>query len=272
VSALGTDLQTGGIGQTREGPVVRRSWLGERNTLRVISIVAMLAIWEIVALNVNPLFLPTPVSVAEAFVDLIAHGGLLQATWVSLQVFLIGFAVAAAAGLICGFAFGLSDVLHDLSDPWLTIFWATPSVALLPLIVIWFGLTTMSQIVIVFLSTFFPVAIETSVAVKHIDTTLLKVAKAFGATQFERLVHIVFPSAVPYVVSGLRVAVGRAVIGVIVAELFTSATGLGAKMTYYSNYFQTANYFAALVMFVIFSFALTEAVALIERRYRRSRR
>jgi ABC-type nitrate/sulfonate/bicarbonate transport system permease component len=251
--------------------VVRTERIGTRNSLRLISVVLMLVIWQIISYFVKPLFLPSPISVAKSFASLTAHGGLLSATWESLEVFLMGFVIAAVIGVALGIVFGLTPKIRDLSDVALTIFWATPTVALLPLLVIWFGLTTKTQVFIVFLSTFFPVVMETTVAVEHVDPALVRVARAFGATQRERISHIILPYSIPYIVSGLRIAVGRAVIGVVVAELFTSATGLGAKMTYYSNFFQTANYFAALVMFVIFSLVLTELISLLERRYKTAR-
>lgn len=248
--------------------MVRVSRLRARNSLRVISVVLMVLIWWLVSLSVDPLFLPSPFAVAKSFVDLIAHDGLLAATLDSLKIFALGFVIAAALGVALGIVFGLVPAMRDLSDTGITVFWATPTVALLPLIVIWFGLTTKTQVSLVFLSTFFPVVMQTTVAVNHVDSALIRVARAFGATRRERILHIILPSSLPYIVSGLRVAVGRAVIGVVVAELFTSATGLGAKMVFYSNAFQTANYFAALAMFVVFSLVLTELVSLLERRYR----
>lgn len=272
---MAIDIDKGVVDSARRAgevhEIVRRTWVRERNNLRIVSIVVVLGVWEIIAVNINPLFLPTPFAVARSLVHLTAHGGLPMATLVSLEVFLIGFVMAAALGILAGLLFGLIDPLKHFAELWLTVFWATPAIALLPLIVIWFGLTTTTQVIIVFLSTFFPVVMETTVAVFHVDQSLVRVARAFGATQWERLRHIILPGAIPYIVSGLRIAVGRAVVGVIVAELFTSSTGLGSKMTDYADYFETANYFAVLVVFVVFSLVLTECVALFERRYQRSR-
>jgi ABC-type nitrate/sulfonate/bicarbonate transport system permease component len=125
--------------------------------------------------------------------------------------------------------------------------------------------------VLVFLSAFWPLVINTQVGIQNVDKSYVEVATAFGATRMEILKHVLFPASVPYLVAGMRIAVGRAIIGVIVAELFTSVTGLGARMTYYSNFFQVANYFAALLMFILFSVATTEAVRLIEYRFSRWR-
>jgi ABC-type nitrate/sulfonate/bicarbonate transport system permease component len=113
--------------------------------------------------------------------------------------------------------------------------------------------------------------INTQVGIQNVDKSYVEVASAFGATRWEILRHVLFPAAVPYLIAGIRIAIGRAIIGVIVAELYTSVTGLGARMTYYSNFFQVANYFAALLMFVLFSVATTEAARLIETHFSRWR-
>lgn len=264
--------------KTRVGPadvlsprslVVRRSILAERNTLRVVSIVVLIGIWEIISLFVDPLFLPGPWSVAKSLESLTVHGGIWGATVTSVRVFIIGYVVASAVGIALGVLLGLVRVLASFADLWLTIMWATPSVALIPLLIIWFGITDRTQLAVVFLSTFFPVVVATSVAVENVDSSLIRVARAFGGRRSEVIRFVVMPSAVPYIVSGLRIAVGRAVIGVIVAELLVSSTGLGAKMSQYGSYFQTANYFAAVIIFIIFSVIVTEAVSIVEKRFSR---
>ena len=245
-------------------------WL-ERNTLRVASVVVLLAVWELVGLQMESFVLPTPVEVAVAWWKLLLSGELLEASWASILVFISGFGAALVLGIPLGIATGASRPLGYFFDTYITVFWSTPTIALLPMLVVWFGLTFETKVVLVFLSGFWPLVINTQVGIQNVDKSLIEVATAFGATRREILKNVLMPASISYLVAGIRIAVGRAVIGVIVAELFTSVTGLGARMTYYSNFFQTANYFAALLMFILFSVAVTEAVRLIEVRFVRWR-
>jgi ABC-type nitrate/sulfonate/bicarbonate transport system permease component len=253
-------------------PVQERvTFLTERNTLRVASVLILLAVWQIAGMCTDPYILPTPVEVAQSWWRLTLSGELIIASGASVFVFVLGFSIALALGIPLGIATGVSRPLGDFFDTYVTIFWSTPSIALLPLLVVWFGLTLETKLVLVFLSAFWPLVINTQVGIQHVDKSYVEVATAFGATRYEVLRHVLFPASVPYLIAGIRIAVGRAIIGVIVAELYTSVTGLGARMTYYSNFFQVANYFAALLMFVVFSVATTEAARLIENRFSRWR-
>jgi len=251
------------------GAQVRTTWLGERNSLRVLSVILLLVAWELIGVHVNPLFLPTPTSVGQTVVALALAGTLLQATWVSLELFLVGFGIAIGIGVPIGVTLGRSAKAFQFFETFITIMWATPVIALLPLFVIWFGLTFTTQLLIVLLSAVFPIILNTEIGVRNVDTTLLEMVTCFGATRGERLRYVIWPAAVPYITTGLRVGVGRAIVGVVVAELFTTASGLGGQMTYYANYFETSKYFADLFMFILFSVVVTEVVALLERRYSR---
>ena len=187
-------------------------------------------------------------------------------------VFILGFAIALALGIPLGIATGVSQPLRDFFDTYVTIFWSTPSIALLPLLVVWFGLTLETKLVLVFLSAFWPLVINTQVGIQNVDKSYVEVATAFGATRYGNPCGTCcFRPRCPISSPACASRSGRAIIGVIVAELFTSVTGLGARMTYYSNFFQVANYFAALLMFILFSVATTEAVRLIEHRFNRWR-
>ena len=245
-------------------------WL-EKNTLRVASVIVLLVLWQIAGMSTETYVLPTPVDVFASWWKLTLSGELITAAGSSAFVFLLGFAAALVLGLPLGIATGVSRPLGHFFDTYITIFWSTPSIALLPLLVVWFGLTFETKLILVFLSAFWPLVINTQVGIQNVDKSYLEVATAFGARRWEILRHVLFPAAIPYLVAGVRIAVGRAIIGVIVAELYTSVTGLGARMTYYSNFFQVANYFAALLMFVVFSVVTTEAVRLIEYRFSRWR-
>ncbi len=253
------------------GDKPRTTFWAEKNTLRVASVILLLAIWQIGGMTTESYILPTPAEVAVSWWKLMLTGELLTAAGASVFVFILGFAIALLLGIPLGIATGVSRPLGHFFDTYITVFWSTPSIALLPLLVVWFGLTLETKLVLVFLSAFWPLIINTQVGIQNVDKSYIEVATAFGATRYEILRHVLMPASIPYLVAGIRIAVGRAIIGVIVAELYTSVTGLGARMTYYSNFFQVANYFAALMMFVVFSVATTEAVRIIEHRFSRWR-
>jgi NitT/TauT family transport system permease protein len=239
----------------------------DRYVLRILSLVAFLAFWQILGSFLDPMFLPTPTAVAREFPGLIASGKLPSATWDSSKIFLAGFLIASVLALPGGILLGKSRTASDFFESYVTVFWATPTIALLPVIVTWFGLTVTTKLVIVFLSAFWPLLINTQTGVQNVDRSYGEVVDSFGASRMEHLWYVTIPASVPYIVAGLRIAIGRAIIGVIVAELYTSVTGLGSLMAYYSNYFETARYFASLATLVIFSVAFTEAVRLIEMRF-----
>ncbi len=256
--------------QTSEVPVEKLpaiSVLKERSVLRILSILIFLSVWSVLGMILDPLFLPTPFSVVRTLFRLLAAGEIIGATGSSLWLFVVGFCGAVIVAIPLGIFLGLSKPAFHFSDLYITIFWSTPTIALLPLFVIWFGLTFTTKLIIVFLSGFWPTVINTQVGVQNVDDTLTEVGVAFGGRREEILRKITLPASIPYVVAGLRIACGRAVIGVIVAELYTSVTGLGAMMTYYSNFFQTANYFACLLVLIAFSLMVTESIRLLETRF-----
>jgi ABC-type nitrate/sulfonate/bicarbonate transport system permease component len=241
--------------------------LRDRYVLRILSMVAFLLLWQIIGSFLDPMFLPTPTAVAREFPGLIASGKLPAATWDSAKIFLAGFVIASVLALPGGILLGKSRTASDFFESYVTVFWATPTIALLPVLVTWFGLTVTTKLAIVFLSAFWPLLINTQTGVQNVDHTYGEVVDSFGARPLEHLWYVTIPASVPYIVAGLRIAIGRAIIGVIVAELYTSVTGLGSLMSFYSNYFETARYFASLATLVIFSVAFTEAVRLIEMRF-----
>lgn len=244
----------------------RQRIITEPGTLKVIAFVILIAVWQVVGMTAGTFF-ATPASTVSALVQLIAHGGLLSAAWASIQVFLLGFVVSAVIGVAIGIAAGLWKPFGRLIELPVTIFWATPTVALIPLFVLWLGLTTSTSLAIVFLSTLFPVIINTQVGVENVDPLLFDVAAVFDKSRACRLFKIVIPAAAPHIGSGLRLGVGRAIIGVFVAEVFTSSTGIGAQMQTYATYFQTANYLAALIVFIIISMCATGLVTWGTRRW-----
>jgi ABC-type nitrate/sulfonate/bicarbonate transport system permease component len=243
----------------------RRIWT-EPNTLKAISLLVLLGAWELIG-AVSGIFFSTPGATFAALWQLTLHGGLASATWDSLQVFLLGFVVAAIVGVTIGVLGGYFKTFGNLIDVPVTIFWSTPTVALIPIMVLWLGLDIKTQLLIVFLSTLFPVIINTQVGVQTVPPLLIDVSRSFGKSHLYTFWRVILPAAAPQIGSGIRLGVGRAIIGVFVAELFTATTGLGANMQRYTSFFQTANYFAALLVFIAMSVTATLLISWLTRRW-----
>lgn len=245
----------------------KRRILREPGTLRVISVLVILIFWHVLGKLTGELFLSTPYQTVKALIDIVAHDNLIDAALGSLYVFAIGFSTAAITGVVLGILGGYFSVCGRLLDVPVTIMWSTPTVGLIPVMVMWVGLGTATQLIIVYLSALFPIIINTQAGVRTVDETFLQVAAVFNKSRRHTFMHVVIPAAAPHIGSGLRLGVGRAIIGVFVAELFTSTSGLGAKMSAYATYFQTANYFAALLVFILISMTVTALVVWFTRRW-----
>ncbi|HET9000296.1 MAG TPA: ABC transporter permease [bacterium] len=225
---------------------------------------ALLATWEVYGRSLNPILLSYPTAVARAFVELALNGQLLRALGQSLQPLAAGFFLAVIVGVVVGLLMGRYKLLHEGLDPFLTALYATPSVALIPLIMLWFGFGFAAKVVIVFLSCFFAIVINTYAGVRDVSRASVDVVRAYGANDRQIMTKVILPSAVPFVMAGIRVAVGRGVIGMVVAEFFTALTGLGALIIVYSNAFATAKLFVPILVLSALGVGLTAVARRVE--------
>jgi NitT/TauT family transport system permease protein len=173
-----------------------------------------------------------------------------------------GYALSVAVGLPAGIVFGWYRRLRATSNPFISFLYAVPRVAFLPVIVMWFGIGLQSKIVIVFLSAVFPILISTLAGVRSIDRDLLRCARSFGATDRQLFSTVALPGSVPFVLTGMRLGVGRALIGVVVGELYASTNGLGHYMAQAGAQYRTDKVFFAVL---IFGFVGMAAMGLMER-------
>jgi NitT/TauT family transport system permease protein len=224
-----TDLTT----EARAPKVLRRGesrWaLIEPTVLPLATFVVLIVIWEIAARAglINAFFFSSPTGVVQAAATNIVTAEFWNDVWVSSQEFIVGYVAGIAVAIPFGLLTGWYRPLHFLFEPWLAAFNATPRLALLPLVVLWVGLGFWSKAVIVFLGVFFPVAINTFQGVRTVDRNLYDVALSFGASGYRRIMSVVLPSVTPFALVGMKLGIGRAVSGVVVAEFFTSQDGLG---------------------------------------------
>lgn len=241
----------------------------ERFILGTLFMVALFAAWEFVtALGVEPpIVLPSPGDVIGAFGDLFSSPDIWADFAASGQELLYGFALAAVVGIVLGLAIGWYARLGYLVDPFMTFLYAIPRVALGPLLIVWLGIGLSSKVALVFLTTVFPVLINTSSGIRSLDLHLVRVARCFGAGDLQIFRTIALPGSVPFILGGLRLAIGQSLIGVFVAELLGAQHGIGAMIENAGQQFQTATVFAGLVIFAVAGMLLTSLVRWLERHF-----
>ena len=232
----------------------------------LISAVVLLMAWQLVSMSVSQVILPAPARVATSFMALTRSGELPLAVLVTIWPFLEGLALAFVVGVSAGLLLGLSPTLARLVDPYVFIFWSTPNVALLPLIIVWFGIDHLAQVVFVFLSALFPLIINTEAGVRQVESSLVEVVRSLGGNKRETLRIVVIPSTVPFIFSGLRIAIGRSIVGIIIAQLLIVATGIGYMLQFYGETLQLHKYFAPLIVTALLAVAINQVVGFVERK------
>jgi ABC-type nitrate/sulfonate/bicarbonate transport system permease component len=234
--------------------------------LRLASVIAVAVAWELYGRAINPILLSSPTAIIAAAFDMVADGTLTKAMGESFVVLGVGSLIGVTAGLVLGLAAGRNQVFATLIELPLNALYATPTVALIPVIVVWFGFGPTAKTVVVILFVLFPVLINTMRGVQEVDRELVEVARSFCSGERRMWFDLILPSALPYVVTGLRLAIGRALIGVIVAEFFTAFSGLGYLIVTNANSFQTDRTFVPILVIAALGVILTGLLELVERR------
>lgn len=217
--------------------------------------------------RVKPIFVSSPTVIAASFYRVFFVTGEI---WNDLRVsaieYVLGFLLAIAVGIPLGLAAGWYRRFAYAVEPFLAALNATPQVAFLPLIIVWVGIGLWSKVVVIFLLTVLPIAINALASVKTIDARLLRVAKSFGAPEWQVFRNIILPSSVPFLLTGLRLAVGRAMIGIVVGELYAATAGVGFMINVAGSSFQTDKVFVGVIIIAATGLGLIELIRRIERR------
>ena len=242
-------------------------WIGSA------SIAALLVVWEMAwqAGMISPLFFSGPSAVAIKFVELLRNGKLLSALAYTGSNFIVGFALAIAVGVPFGILLGWYRRLFHMFDPLVTALYATPRIALYPLIIIWFGIGSGSKVFIVFLSAVLPVLVNTVAGVRNIDPDLLKAARAFCARDDQIFTTVALPYSVPFILTGVRQGVAHGLIGAIIGELFAGSEGLGYMISYSGQMFQTDALLVGVVVVAVAGMALTVAGERVRKHFQKWR-
>jgi ABC-type nitrate/sulfonate/bicarbonate transport system permease component len=236
---------------------------------RLIALAMFLLAWHLASIPAGRLLLPSPIDIVPAFVDELRSGQLEAATFSSLQVFAAGYLLAIVTGVGLGVLMGGIPRLGETLEVYVNGLNATPRVAFIPLIVLWFGLGPLAKIVVVWLMGMLPILINTYAGVQNTDPDLLEAAKSFGARRGQLFRHVMLPAALPYVVTGLRLGASMAMVGTVFAELQTALSGLGYLMAQYSASFQTARYFPPVLVLAAMGMLISQALKVLEGRLAR---
>ncbi len=246
--------------------IARRRRAGLQNFgIRLVSLAIFLGIWQIGAMNVDPVLFTSPWKVAVAAVGMIASGELWAGLWPSLVVLLIGLTLAIIFGTLLGLALARFHILDVGLAVYITFLYSIPSVALVPLIVLWAGYETTAKVIILFLFAFFPMVINTYQGVKSVDVKLLEVGRAFRCSERQLWTNIVLPGALPFIVTGIRLALGRGLIGMVLADLYTAISGIGYLIVRSASTFQVDKMFVPIVTLGLLGVTLTALLRLVER-------
>src|SRR5712692_8969214 len=245
-------------------PRARRGAL-PRPVITLISLVVLLGLWEVLGRDVNPVFGSYPSAIAAAFWQLARTGQLGSALAESLQPFAAGYALAIVIGVPLGLVIGRFRTVEAAIGIFVTAGYAMPLVALVPLLVLWLGLGFKVKVAVVLLMSVFPICINTWLGVAAVPKSLIDVGKSFVAPDAVILRRIILPATLPYIMAGARLATGRAVVAMVIAEFFTAISGLGAIIQISANNFDTATTFVPIIIIMLMAVALNFLIGAVER-------
>jgi ABC-type nitrate/sulfonate/bicarbonate transport system permease component len=242
----------------------------EKKILGGVAVGVFLLVWELtgnVFQLINPMFMSAPSLIFKAGFEMFRTGEIYHDLYVSGIEFLGGYFLAAAVAIPFGIILGWYKRASYVFDPFVNAMNATPRVALLPLVIIWLGIGILSKVGIIFLGAVFSILINTRDGVKTTPMNLLTAARSFGASEWMVFKTVVLPSTVPFILTGLRLAVGRALVGVLVGELYAATAGIGFMITVAGATFQTDKVFVGVLIFALSGMIGMELLTKLERRF-----
>ena len=227
----------------------------------------ILIIWQLVGPMINPIFFSYPTKIAVAFYNLTFVTGELQHYMVeSLLILFYGLGIAILVGVPLAILMARFKPVDWALDLPVNAMYATPMVALVPLLVLWFGIYMEAKVIVVFLFCVFPVLINTYQGVRECDKNMLEVARSFRSNEWRMWQDVLFPFALPYIAAGVRLAIGRGLVGVVIAEFYTTISGLGYMITRYAHIFDMDKTFVPIILLMFLGVSLTSGLKWLERR------
>jgi NitT/TauT family transport system permease protein len=248
-----------------------RELLASPNAIRTASVAVFFVIWEYYGRRMDPIFMAPPSAIFDAFLQLLQSGALRKAMIQTLWPFSVGMALTVIVGILLGILIAQWRTMEYILDPFINALYAIPRIALVPLIILWAGLEFVGKVTILVSVAIFPITVNTYAGIRDVRGSMLEIGRAYGATEWQIFSKIIMPAAIPFIMAGVRLAVGLAIIGIIVAEFFTAISGLGGMIVEYANVFATAKLFVPIIVIALVGVVLTELVMWLERRMSRWR-
>jgi ABC-type nitrate/sulfonate/bicarbonate transport system permease component len=245
---------------------VKKPWWEHRALFRYGFVALILIVWQIVGPHISPIFFTYPTKIAVAFYTLTASGDLPYYLSQSLEVMLFGLLAAVVVGIPLAVAMARVRWLDWALDFPINALYATPLVALVPILVLWFGIYLKAKIIVVFLFAVFPILINTYQGVRECDKNMLEVARSFRSNEWRVWQDVLLPFALPYIAAGIRLAIGRGLVGMVIAEFYTTISGLGFMITRYANNFEMDKTFVPVIVLMVLGVSLTSGLKWLERR------
>jgi NitT/TauT family transport system permease protein len=231
----------------------------------LVSIASLAILWELTGRIVDSILIPPLSKIGAAWWNLLAGGKLLPNLATSLGTMVAGFVLAAVAGVTIGLLMGRFRAVEHFLDLYINALMSAPTTAFIPVLIIWFGLGVESRIAVVFLFAFFVIVINTMTGVKQVDHVLVEMARSFGGREREVFFKIMLPAAMPAIMAGISLGMGRAVKGMVTAEMLLTLTGIGGMIMQYGSSFATDSLFAVILTILIVAMITTKLVQMVDR-------
>ena len=240
----------------------------ERFLAGTLSVLGGLLLWELASrlLVANQLFLAAHTEILKAIVSLFASGEMQRHMAISAVEFALGYVIASVLGIAVGLGMASSARFKQAMQPWISGLYATPTIALAPLFILWLGIGIWSKVLVVIFLVLFPVTINTEAGLRTTSERLIEMLRSFGASPRQIFFKVSLPSALPFILAGLKLGIGRGLIGVVVAELFGSRAGLGRLISQSADAFNMPELFAGVIVLAVAGIAMTAGFGWLEKR------
>lgn len=261
-----SSMGTAGAPAAARAPVASVSLLTSPSVVRLLSVVVLILVWEVLGRQA-PSFASYPSEILAAFVQLtFIDDRIVPAFAMTFQGLAVGFVIAAGLGVPIGLAMGRIRIVETILDPYVSALYATPRIAMIPLLVLWAGIGFELRITVVVLSAIFPIIITTYLGTLNVDREFIETGRAFTANRLQMLRTVVIPASLPYIFAGLRIGMAKALIGVIVAEMTAAVAGTGALIIAFGRFFQTDRLFVPVILLGLLSILLARLVLAVQHR------
>jgi NitT/TauT family transport system permease protein len=240
--------------------------LKNRAGINVASIVSLAIAWEIAGRFLQSDLIPPLSKIGSAWLRLLASGKLLSNLWMSLGTLAAGFALAVIVGVTVGVLMGRFREVEHFLDLYVNAFMSAPATAFVPVLILWLGLGVESRIAVVFLFAVFVIIVNTLTGIKHVDRTLIEMGRSFGAREHEVFLTIMLPAAMPAIMAGVRLGMGRAVKGMVTAEMLLTLTGMGGMIMQYGSAFATDALFAVILTILLVAMITMRLVQIVDQK------